>query len=111
MVLELEANMIGTKFSLNLEKIRAHQNKIRNILKTGKEIKDQKELNSDSFYNHLFKNDKKSSKYDTTQFFSTIQVPCLIEKQSAICEILTYEDELIYALKNMPNINHLVMMV
>ena len=57
----------STKFFLNLEKTRAHQNKIRNILINGNEITDQKEVNNElfTFYNNLFKNDKRSSKYDT----------------------------------------------
>ena len=55
-----------------------------------------------AFYNNLFKNDKRSSKYDTTKFLYLIQVPCLTEEQSAKCEFLISEVELIYALKNMP---------
>ena len=33
---------------------------------------------------------------------SSIEVPCLTKEQSAKCEILISEDELICALKNMP---------
>ena len=93
-----------TKFFLNLEKTRAHQNKIKNLLINGNEITDQKEVNNELFifYNNLFKNDKRSSKYDTSQFLSSIQVPCLTEGQSAKCEFLISELELICALKNMP---------
>ena len=70
----------------------------------GNEITDQKEVNNEllAFYNNLFKNDKRSSKYDTTQFLSLIQVPCLTEEQSAKCVFLISEVELICALKNMP---------
>ena len=73
-------------------------------MKNGKEITDQKEVNNElfAFYNNLFKSDKRSSKYDIAQFLSSIQVPCLTEEQSAKCEILISEDELICALKNMP---------
>ena len=83
---------------------RAHQNKIRNILINGKEITDQKEVNNElfAFYNNLFKNDKIISKYDTTQFLSWLQVPCLTEEQSAKREFLISEEELICTLKNMP---------
>ena len=79
-------------------------NKIRNILINRNKITDQKELYNElfAFYNTLFKNDKKSSKYDTTQFLSLIQVPCLTEEQSGKCEFLISEEELICALKNMP---------
>ena len=93
-----------TKFFLNLEKTRAHQNKIKNLLINGNEMTDQKEVNNELFifYNNLFKNDKRSSKYDTSQFLSSIQVPCLTEGQSANCEFLISELELICALKNMP---------
>ena len=85
--------MIGeksTKFFLNLEKIGTHQYKIRNILKNGREITDQKEVNNELFvfYNNLFKGDKRSSKYDIAQFLSSIKVPRLTEKRSAKCEIL-----------------------
>ena len=45
---------------------------------------------------------KRSSKYDTTQFLSSIQVPCLTEGQSAKCEFLISEEELICTLKNVP---------
>ena len=93
----------STKFFLNLEKTQAHQNKIRNILINGNEITDQKEVNNGlfAFYNNLFKNDKRRSRYDTTQFLSSIQVPCLTVEQSTKCEFLISEEELICALKNM----------
>ena len=70
----------------------------------GNEITDQKEVNNElfAFYNNLFKNDKRNSKYDTTQFLSSIQVPCLTEEQSAKCEFLISEVELICTLRNMP---------
>ena len=45
---------------------------------------------------------KRSSKYDTTQFLSSIQVPCFTEEQSAKCEFLISEEELICTLKNVP---------
>ena len=48
------------------------------------------------------KKDKRSSKHDSTQFLSSIQVPCLTEEQSAKCDFLISEEELICALKNMP---------
>ena len=70
----------------------------------GNEITDQKEVNNElfAFYNNLFKNDKRSSKYDTTKFLYSIQVPCLTEEQSAKCEFLISEVELICTLRNMP---------
>ena len=87
----------STKFFLNLKKIGTHQYKIRNILNNGKEITDQKEVNNEllAFYNNLFKNDKRSSKYDIAQFLSLIQVPRFTEERSAKCEMLISEDELI----------------
>ena len=54
------------------------------------------------FYNSLFKGDKISSKYDIAQVLSSIQIPRLTEEQSAKCEILISDDELICALKKMP---------
>ena len=94
----------STKLFLNLEKTRVHRNKIRNILINGNEITDQNEGSNElfAFYNNLFKNDKRNSKYDTTQFLSSIQVPCLTEGQSAKYDFLISEVELICALKNMP---------
>ena len=56
------------------------------------------------FCDNLFKSDKRSSKYDIAQFLGLIKVPRLTEEQSAKCEILISEDELICALKNMPKI-------
>ena len=38
-----------TKFFLNLEKTRAHQNKIKNLLINGNEMTDQKEVNNELF--------------------------------------------------------------
>ena len=68
----------------------------------GNEITDQKEVNNElfAFYNNLFKNDKRSSKYDTTKFLYSIQVPCLTEEQSAKCEFLISEVELICTLRH-----------
>ena len=79
----------------------------------GKEVTDQKEVNNElfAFCNNLFKNDRRNSKYDTTQFLSSIQVPCLIQEQSTMCEFLISEEELICALKICLKINQLVMMV
>ena len=39
-------------FFLNLEKIRAHQNKIRNILKNETEITDQNKFSNELFYSY-----------------------------------------------------------
>ena len=66
-------------------------------MKNGKEITDQKEVNNELFYfyNNLFKSDRRSSKYDIARFLSSIQVPRLTEGQSAKCEILISENELI----------------
>ena len=49
----------SAKFFLNLEKIWARKNKIRNVLKNWKEITDQKKVNNElfDFYNNLFKSD------------------------------------------------------
>ena len=73
-------------------------------MKNGKDITDQKEVDNElfSFYNDLFKSDKRSTKYDIAQFLSSIQIPRYTEEQSAKCEISISEDELICALTNMP---------
>ena len=73
-------------------------------MKNGKQITDQKQVNNElfDFYKNLFKSDKRSSKCYTAQFLSSIQIPCLAEEQSAKCEILIFEGEVICALKNMP---------
>ena len=61
-----DSGVKSTKFFLNLEKTRAYKNKIRNILINGNEITDQKEVNKElfAFCNNLFKNNKRSSKYE-----------------------------------------------
>ena len=58
---------------------------MRNRLKNGKEITDQKQVNNElfDFCNNLVKRDKRSSKYDIAQFLSSIQIPHLTEDQSA----------------------------
>ena len=58
---------------------------MRNRLKNGKEITDQKQVNNElfDFGNNLVKRDKRSSKYDIAQFLSSIQIPHLTEDQSA----------------------------
>ena len=73
-------------------------------MKNGKQITDQKQVNNElfDFYKNLFKSDKRSSKCYTAQLLSSIQIPCLAEEQSAKCEILIFEGEVICALKNMP---------
>ena len=87
----------SAKIFLNLEKIRAHQNRLRNILKNGKEITDQKVVNNElfDFYNNLFKSDKKSSKCSIAQFWRSIEILCYNEEQSAKCEISISEDDVI----------------
>ena len=66
----------------------------------GKEITDKKEVNNEllAFNKNLFKNDKKTFKYDTTQFLSSIEVSCLTKEQPTKCEFLISEEELICAL-------------
>ena len=73
-------------------------------MKNGKQITDQKQVNNElfDFYKNLFKSDKRSSKCYIAQLLSSIQIPCLAEEQSAKCEILIFEGEVICALKNMP---------
>ena len=58
---------------------------MRNGMKNGKEITEQKQVNNElfDFYNNLVKRDKRSSKYDIAQFLSSIQIPHLTEDQSA----------------------------
>ena len=104
----------STKFFLNLEKFRAHQNKTKNKLENRNKITDQKEVNNEllDFYNNLLKIDKRSSEYDIDQFLDSIQIARFTEEQPAKCEISISEDELICALKNMlkTNRNRLVTM-
>ena len=71
----------STKFFPNLEKIPGYQNKIRNILKNGKEISDQKEVNNELFdyCSNLFK--------IMAEVLSSIQISPLTEEQSVKCQI------------------------
>ena len=58
------------------------------------------------FHKNLFKIDK------SAQFLQLIQIPRLIKKQSATCEISKFEDELLCLLKDLTTkIDHLVTMV
>ena len=77
----------STKFFLNLEKIRPHQSKARNILKNRKAIIDQMEVNNQLFYfyNDLFRSDKRRPKHDIAQSLSSIQIPLLISRRTYLC--------------------------
>ena len=80
----------STKFFLNLEKIWARQDKIRNVLKNWKEITDQRKVNNElfDFYNNLFKSDKRRPKHVIAQFYcSSVKRDIKIE-QCTNCEIL-----------------------
>ena len=92
MVLELEVNLIGTsteKNLLNLEKSRAVQNQIRNVLIDNIEINNQKDINKELYlyYENLFNKTQHLSEHDIKNFLNTVSnFPQLSTERSLECE-------------------------
>ena len=112
MVLELEVNAIDTNTEknlqnfLNLEKSRAVQNQIRNILIDKIEANSQQGIyNKLYFYcKNLFNERQHLSEHDKNNFLSGVsKFPQLSTEQSLECEKSITEKELYEALKSMPN--------
>ena len=93
-------------FFLNLEKSRAVQNQIRNILKDSIEINNQKDINKELclYYKNLFNMRQHLSEHDINNFLNTVSnFPQLSTEQSLECEKYITEKELLEALGSMPN--------
>ena len=98
----------SSKFFLNLEKSRAVQNQIRNVLIDNIEINNQKDINKELYlyYKNLFNERQHLSEHDINNFLNTVSnFPQLSTEQSQKFEKGITEKELLEALKSMPNDN------
>ena len=96
----------SSKFFLNLEKSRAVQNQIRNVLIDNIEINNQKDINKELYlyYKNLFNKRQHLSEHDINNFLNTVSnFPQLSTEQSLECEKDITEKEIFEALKSMPN--------
>ena len=95
----------STKFFLNLEKNRAVQSQIRNILVEENLLNDQFTINKQlySFYKNLFKNSQVLDYDKIENYLSNIIVPTLSTNEIHECEGEITEKELFDALQSMDN--------
>ena len=96
----------SSKFFLSLEKSRAVQNQIRNILIGNIEVNNQKDINNELYlyYKNLFNERQHLSEHDINNFLNGVsKFPQLSTEQSLECEKCITEKELFEALKSMPN--------
>ena len=96
----------SSKFFLNLEKSRAVQNQIRNILIGNKEVNSQQDINNELYlhYKNLFNERQHLSEHDINNFLNGVsKFPQLSTEQSLECEKFITEKELYEALKSMSN--------
>ena len=96
----------SSKLFLNLEKSRAIQNQIRNVLIDNIEMNNQKDINKELYlyYKNLFNERQHLSEHDINNFLNTVSnFPQLSTEQSLECEKNISEKELLEALKSMPN--------
>ena len=96
----------SSKFFLNLEKSRAVQNYIWNILIDNIEINNKKYINKEFYlyYKNLFNERQHLSEHDINNFLNTVsKFPQLSTEQSLECEKDIKEKELFETLNSMPN--------
>ena len=95
----------SNKFFLNLEKHRAIQNTIKEVICNGQEITNANEINFNifSFYNSLFKDKIKCTIESCREFLKDIPGPSLTNEQKNICEGELTEKELYNALIDIDN--------
>ena len=90
---------------MNLEKQKAINTTVRNLIDDGKDITDLKEINACicKFYKNLFK--KNVSKLDSEKklFLDSFALPNLTSKSFDMCESEITEKDLTTALKSIPN--------
>ena len=95
----------SSKNFLNLEKSRAFQNQIRDILIGNLEVNSQQVINNELYlyYKNLFNEIQHLSEYDINNFVDVVsKFPQLSTEQSPECEKCVTEKELYEALKSMP---------
>ena len=96
----------SSKFFLNLEKSRAVQNQIRNILIGNIEVNNQEDINNELYlyYKNLFNERQLLSEHDINNFLNAVsKFRQLSTEQSLECEKGITEKELSETLKSMPN--------
>ena len=81
------------------------QNQIRTISCSDKEITDKKEINTElfKFYKALFEPKINLSNALIQDYLNRIEIPKLTKEQSQKCEGVITEEELLKALKKLPN--------
>ena len=96
----------SSKFFLNLEKHRAAQNTVKNILnRNDLEITNFEKINKELlyFYENLFKKKNTCTKEKLEQFLNSISLPTLTNDEKLICEGEITEKELFISLSKMEN--------
>ena len=95
----------STKFSLNLEKQRGAQKKIKKLIVDDKKIKDQTHISEyiREFYETLFKKCKQKTAAEINFFLRQLNIPKLPEDKSKLCEEDLTEKDLYNSLKSMQN--------
>ena len=96
----------SSKFCPSLEKSRAVQNQIRNILLGNIEVNNQKDINNELYlyYKNLFNERQHLSEHDINNFLNGVsKFPQLSTEESLECEKCITEKELFESSKSMPN--------
>ena len=95
----------SSKFFLNLEKYRATQNKIRNVLEDWKEFTSQTQFSEKIFScnENLFPEKTKSSKWETSQYWNDCSVSTLNNGQILEWKNILLENEFLDARNKMPS--------
>ena len=90
---------------MDLEKQKAINTTVRYLIDDGKDITDLKEINTCicKFYKNLFKKNVSKSDSERESFLNSIALPNLNSKSFDICEREITGEDLITALKSMPN--------
>ena len=92
-------------FLLNLEKQHALQNQVRTLLCSQNEVMDKSQISHQlhHFHKTLFTEKLQNQNENITAYSNQISIPVLTGEQSQTCEGQILENELLKALKNMPN--------
>ena len=95
----------STTFFLNLEKHRAIQSQIQDIIINQDEFTDQDEINKHifSFYQSLFSRKVQFQTDKIEAYLEKIVLPKLTNEQTWSCEDIISEDEVLKSLKSMEN--------
>ena len=93
----------STNFFLNLEKRRAFQNQVKNLVVSDEVLKEQSDINKNlySFYQKLFSENSSISRQKILQFLQDKNPPKLNDDQCALCEEDITEEEVKHELNKM----------